>query len=142
MAQTTTGNSGGGTFCIDNEVREIGLTQRGIIIATNEGRVFGWVYDYIKPHEGIRYTVRYVGTKDDLFSLVTKPRTALVFIEAGFFGEKTIGCLKRIRKENSKLRAVLFSVSAQHRVTQIVISGGVPTALYPYGKTLNVSGSK
>jgi DNA-binding NarL/FixJ family response regulator len=112
MTVTTTGSSGGGTFRIDNTVREIGLTQRGIIIATNEGRVFGWVYDYIKPHEGIRYTVRYAGTEDDLFSLVTKSRTALVFIEAGFFGEKTIGCLKRIRKENPKLRVVLFSVSA------------------------------
>jgi hypothetical protein len=112
MTRTTTGGSDGGTFRIDTAVREIGLTQRGIIIATNEGRVFGWVYDYIKPHEGIRYTVRYAGTEDDLFLLVTKPRTVLAFIEAGFFGEKTVGCLKRIRKANPKLRAVLFSVSA------------------------------
>ena len=42
MTRTTTGNSGGGTFRIDNAAREIGLTERGIIIATGEGRVFDW----------------------------------------------------------------------------------------------------
>jgi DNA-binding NarL/FixJ family response regulator len=113
MTRTTSGNSGGGTFRIDNAAREIGLTERGIIIATSEGRVFDWVYDYIKPHEGIRYAVRYAETEDDLFSQVTKPRTVLAFIEAGFFGEKATGRLKRIRRENPKLRVVLFSVSAQ-----------------------------
>jgi excisionase family DNA binding protein len=55
MTRTTT--SDGGTFHIDTVVREIGLTQRGIIIVTNERRVFNWVYDYIKPYEGIRYTL-------------------------------------------------------------------------------------
>jgi DNA-binding NarL/FixJ family response regulator len=112
MTQTITGNSGGGTFRINNTARELGLTERGIIIATSEGRVFDWAYDYIKPHEGIRYAVRCAGTEDDLFSLVTKSRTVLAFIEAGFFGEKAAGCLTRIRKENPKLRVVLFSVSA------------------------------
>jgi hypothetical protein len=37
---TTTGSSGGGTFRIDNTVREIGMTERGIIIATSENRVY------------------------------------------------------------------------------------------------------
>jgi DNA-binding NarL/FixJ family response regulator len=113
MTRTTPGNSGGGTFRINTEAREIGLTQRGIIIATSEGRVFDWAYDYIKPYEGIRYALRYAETEDDLFSLITKPGTVLAFIEAGFFGKKTAGCLKRIRKDNPKLRVVLFSVSAQ-----------------------------
>jgi hypothetical protein len=58
MTQTTTGSSGGGTFRIDNAARKIGLTQRGIIIATSEGRVFDWAYDYIKPYEGSRYALR------------------------------------------------------------------------------------
>jgi DNA-binding NarL/FixJ family response regulator len=113
MTRITSGNSGGGTFRIDNTAREIGLTQRGIIIATSEGRVFDWVYDYIKPYESIRYAMRYARTEDDLFSLVTKPRTVLSFIEAGFFGEKAPGGLKGILRENPKLRVILFSVSAR-----------------------------
>jgi hypothetical protein len=34
MTKTTTGSNGGETFRIDNTVREIGLTERGIIVAT------------------------------------------------------------------------------------------------------------
>ncbi|MDR2661826.1 MAG: hypothetical protein LBC31_02380 [Treponema sp.] len=51
MTRTTSGNSGGGIFRIDNAVREIGLTQRGIIVATSEWRVYDWICDYIRPCE-------------------------------------------------------------------------------------------
>jgi DNA-binding NarL/FixJ family response regulator len=112
MTRTTTGNSGGGTFRIDNAVREIGLTQRGIIIATSEWRVYDWLYDYIRPYEGSRYTVRYAEAERDFETLIKKSRMVMAFVETDFFGEKTIGCLKRIRKENPRLRAILFAVSA------------------------------
>jgi hypothetical protein len=52
MTRTTTGNSGGGTFRIDNSVREIGLTRRGIIAVTSEIQVYDWLYDYLKPYDG------------------------------------------------------------------------------------------
>ncbi|MDR2661825.1 MAG: LuxR C-terminal-related transcriptional regulator [Treponema sp.] len=37
---------------------------------------------------------------------------AMAFIETEFFGEKIVACLKRIRKENPKLRIILFAVTA------------------------------
>jgi DNA-binding NarL/FixJ family response regulator len=112
MTRTTTGNSGGGTFRIDNAVREIGLTERGIIVATSEWRVYDWLCDYIRPGENNRYAVRYAETEGDFETLIKKPRMAMAFIETEFFGEKTIACLKRIRKENPKLRIILFTVTA------------------------------
>jgi DNA-binding CsgD family transcriptional regulator len=111
MTLTTTGSSGGGTFRIDNAAREIGLTERGIIIATGEGRVFDWVYDYIKPHESIRYAMRYAGTEDDFDVLCGKQRMVMAFIEDCFFKDRTLGRLNRIHKQYPKLRLIVFSVS-------------------------------
>jgi hypothetical protein len=41
MTRTTSGNSGGSTFRIDNALSDIALTRRGIIVATGERRVAG-----------------------------------------------------------------------------------------------------
>jgi hypothetical protein len=49
MTKTINTACGDGTFRIDNAIREIGLTQRGIIVATSERRVYDWLCDYIKP---------------------------------------------------------------------------------------------
>jgi DNA-binding NarL/FixJ family response regulator len=111
MTQTTTG--GGGTFHIGNTAKEIGLTQRGIIVATSEKRVYDWLCDYFRPCENNRYTVRHAETEGDFETLLKMVRVVMVFVEADFFGEKTIACLERIRKEKPRLRAVLFSVSAR-----------------------------
>jgi Holliday junction resolvasome RuvABC endonuclease subunit len=86
MTQTTTGNSGGGTFRIDSAVREIGLTQRGIIVAMNEKRVYDWICDYIKPCENNRYAMRYAEMERDFETLITKSRMVMAFIETEFFG--------------------------------------------------------
>jgi DNA-binding NarL/FixJ family response regulator len=112
MTQTTTGNSGGGTFYIDNTVREIGLTQRGIIVVTSEIRVYDWICDYIRPYEDNRYALRYAEAEGDFEILIEKSRMVMAFIETKFFGEKTIACLKRIRKENPRLRITVFAVTA------------------------------
>jgi DNA-binding NarL/FixJ family response regulator len=114
MTRTTSGNSGGGTFRIDTAAREIGLMEWGIIIATSEGRVYDWLYDYIRPYEN-RYAVRYAETERDLETLLKKSRMAMVFIEIDFFGEKTGARLERIRKENPRLRVILFAVTALER---------------------------
>jgi DNA-binding NarL/FixJ family response regulator len=111
MTRTTTGSSGGGTFRINNTAREIGLTQRGIIVATNERRVYDWLCDYIRPGENSRYAMRHAETESDFETLLKMARMVMVFIEVGFFGEKTIACLERIRKEHPRLRVVLFSIS-------------------------------
>jgi DNA-binding CsgD family transcriptional regulator len=112
MTRTTSGNSGGGTFRIDNTIREIGLTERGIIVATSEWRVCDWLCDYVRPYENNRYALRYAETERDFETLVKKSRMAMAFIETDFFEEKTVACLERIRKGNPRLRVILFAVTA------------------------------
>jgi DNA-binding NarL/FixJ family response regulator len=115
MTKTTSGNSGGGTFRIDNASREIGLTERGVVVATSEWRVYDWLCDYIRPYENNRYAVKYAETEHDFETLVRKSRMVMAFIETDFFGEKTIARLERIRKENPGLRVILFAVTTLER---------------------------
>jgi hypothetical protein len=81
MTRTTSGNSGGGTFRIDNAAREIGLTERGIIVATSEWRVYEWLCDYIRPYENNRYSVRHAGTKHDFDTLAGKQRKGILPVD-------------------------------------------------------------
>jgi DNA-binding NarL/FixJ family response regulator len=111
MTRTTTGNSGGGTFRIDTAAREIGLTERGIIVATSEMRVYAWLCDYLMSYEERRYALRHAGTEDDFDVLSGKQRMSMAFIEYCFFGDKTLGRLNRIHKCYPKLRIIVFSVS-------------------------------
>jgi DNA-binding NarL/FixJ family response regulator len=115
MTRTVNSNCSGGIFRIDNTMREIGLTQQGIIVATNEKRVYGWLCEYIKPYEETRYAIRHTGNEEDFSALVRTSRMAMSFIEVDFFGERAIGSLDRIRKENPRLRVILFSVAALPR---------------------------
>jgi hypothetical protein len=103
MTKTVNGNSGGGTFRIDAIAGEIGLTRRGIIVATKEKRVYGWLRDYLGPYEEPRYTVRHTGRGYDFDILADKQRMAMAFIEDCFFGERTLGELSRIHKQYPKL---------------------------------------
>jgi DNA-binding CsgD family transcriptional regulator len=112
MTMTTTGSSGGGTFRINNTVREIGLTERGIIIATSESRVYDWFLDYVKPYEERRYALRHAGTEDDFDVLSGKQRMDMAFIEDCFFEDRMLGRLNRIHKQHPKLRLIVFSASA------------------------------
>ncbi|MDR2785630.1 MAG: LuxR C-terminal-related transcriptional regulator [Treponema sp.] len=111
MTKTTTGNSGGGIFHINDAVREIGLTERGIIAATSEKRVYDWLCDYLMPYEKRRYALRYAGTEDDFDILSGKQRMSMAFIEDCFFEERTLGRLNRIHKRYPKLWLIVFSVS-------------------------------
>jgi DNA-binding NarL/FixJ family response regulator len=112
MTKTTSGNSSGGTFRIDNAVREIGLTERGIIVATSQWRVYDWLYDYIRPYEERRYALRHAGTENDFDVLSGKQRMVMAFIEDCFFDGRTLGRLNCIHKQYPKLRLIVFSVSA------------------------------
>jgi DNA-binding NarL/FixJ family response regulator len=112
MTKTITGTSGGETFRIGNTVQEIGLTQRGIIVATKEKRIYDWLRDYLGPHEEPRYTLLHAGTEYDFDVLAGKQRMIMAFIEDCFFGDRTLGELNRIHKQYPKLRLIVFSVSA------------------------------
>jgi hypothetical protein len=98
MTRTTSGNSGGGTFHIDNALSDIALTRRGIIVATSEGRVYDWLCDYIRPYEENRYSVRHAGTEHDFDMLAGKQRMVMAFIEDCFLDDRTFGKLGRIHK--------------------------------------------
>jgi DNA-binding NtrC family response regulator len=65
--------------------------------------------------ENNRYAVRYAETEREFETLIGKSKTAMAFIETDFFGEKTRARLERIRKENPRLRVILFSVTALGR---------------------------
>jgi hypothetical protein len=109
MTKTVNGSSS--TFRIGATAREIGLTRRGIIVATKEKRVYDWLGDYLGPYEEPRYTVRHAGRKYDFDVLAGKQRMAMAFIEDCFFGERALGGLNRIHKQYPKLRVIVFSVA-------------------------------
>jgi hypothetical protein len=92
-------------------VREIGLTERGIIVATSEKRVYDWSRDYIRPYEERRYTLRHAETEDDFDVLSGKQRMIMTFIGDCFFEARTLDKLNRIHKQYPKLRLIVFSVS-------------------------------
>jgi DNA-binding CsgD family transcriptional regulator len=110
MTRTTTGSSAGGTFRIDNGVREIGLTERGIIVATSEKRVYNWLRDYIMPYEERRYALRHAEMEYDFDVLSGKQRMSMAFIEDCFFEDKILGRLNRIHKRYPKLWLIVFSI--------------------------------
>jgi hypothetical protein len=111
MTLTTTGSSGGGVFRINNAVREIGLTERGIIVATGEKRVYDWLRDYVRLYEEVHYALRHAGTEGDFDVLSGKRRMVTAFIEDCFFDDRTPGKLDRIRRQYPKPRLIVFSVS-------------------------------
>jgi DNA-binding NarL/FixJ family response regulator len=111
MKRTTSGNIGGGTFRIDNALGDIALTRRGIIVATSEGRVYDWLYGYIRPYEDNRYSVRHAESEHDFDTLAGKQRIVMAFIEDCFFDDRMFGKLSRIHRQYPKLRVILFSAS-------------------------------
>jgi DNA-binding CsgD family transcriptional regulator len=142
MTRTASGNSGGGTSCTGNAVREIGLTERGIIIATSEGRVYDWLCDYIRPYEERRYAVRHAGTEGSFDVLSGKQRMAMAFIEDCFFEDRMPGKINRIHKQYPKLRLILFSVAAVSPgmiARYVTWSGGSYVSLRAGGKEIRES---
>jgi DNA-binding NarL/FixJ family response regulator len=87
------------------------LTEKGIIIATNEDKVTEWLRGLLLPCMRRVHTLRYATTAKEFDLLVRMPGMVMAFIEIGFFGEAMIGCLDRLRKLRPQLRIVLFTVS-------------------------------
>ena len=109
---TRTTNSG---YCTvrfdDNRQGPVGLTEKGIIIATNEDKITEWLRGLLLPCMRRVHTLRYATTAKEFDSLVRMPGMVMAFIEIDFFGEAIIGCLERLRKLRPQLRIVLFTVS-------------------------------
>jgi len=110
---TRTTNSGYCTVRLDdNRQGPVGLTEKGIIIATDENRVAGWLRELLLPCMRRVHTLRYAKTAKEFDSLVRMPGMEMAFIEIDFFGEAMIGCLERLRKLRPQLRIVLFTISS------------------------------
>jgi DNA-binding NarL/FixJ family response regulator len=108
---TRTTNSGYSAVELFARQGPVGLNEKGIIIATNEDRVAGWLRDSIKPFMRGHHVLRYATTKDILDKLIYMSGMVMAFIEVGFFGDAVIGELDRLRKHQPKLQVVLFTVS-------------------------------
>ena len=116
---TRTANSGYGIIRFDDGRGPVGPNEKGIIVATSEDRVAGWLRDLLLPAVRRAHSLRYAVTESEFDSLVRMSGMVTAFIETGFFGEAMIGCLDRLRKLRPKLRIVLFTVSADIQPDEI-----------------------
>jgi DNA-binding NarL/FixJ family response regulator len=108
---TRTTSSGNSVVRLDDGQGQVGLLEKGIVIASSENRVSEWLRELLQFFMRRQHVLRYAVTPEEFDSLVRMPRMAMAFIEAGFFGEATIGCLDRLRKLCPQLRIILFTVS-------------------------------
>jgi DNA-binding NarL/FixJ family response regulator len=108
---TRTTNSGYSVVRLDDGQGQVGLLEKGIIIASGEGRVSEWLKELLRPCMRRVHVLRYATTSKAFDSLVRMPRMMMVFIEVGFFGDAMIGCLDRLHKLCPQLRVILFTVS-------------------------------
>jgi len=104
-------NSGNNVVRSDDKQGQVGLNERGVIIATSEGRVAGWLRELLQPCMRKFYTLNYASTVREFDSLACGLTMEVAFVEIGFFGEAMIGCLERIRRLYPKLRVILFTVA-------------------------------
>ena len=108
---TRTANSGYGVVRLDDRKGAVGPGEKGVIVATGEGRVAEWLEESLLPCMRCPYVTRRAETESLFYSLVQMPGMAMAFIEVGFFGEAMIGSLDRLRKLRPQLQVVLFTVS-------------------------------
>jgi DNA-binding CsgD family transcriptional regulator len=108
---TRTISSGYSVVRLDGGQGQVGLSEKGVIIATGENRVAEWLKELLLPCMRRVHVLRYAATTKEFDLLVRMPRMAIAFIEVGFFGEAMIGCLDRLHKQFPQLRIVLFTVS-------------------------------
>jgi DNA-binding NarL/FixJ family response regulator len=91
--------------------KDINSNERGVIIATQEGRISEWISEYAKPFIDKRYALKYATAVNEFSTLVRLPGMAMAFIEVDFFGEEIIGELDSLSKAYPEIQVVLFSVA-------------------------------
>jgi DNA-binding CsgD family transcriptional regulator len=104
-------NNGYSVVRPDGRQGQVGLNEKGIIIALSEGRVAGWLRELLQPCMKRFYTLNYASTVGEFDSLARGLTMEAAFVEIGFFEEAMIGCLERMRRLYPKLRVILFTVS-------------------------------
>ena len=60
--------------------KAISLTEKGIIIATQEKRIAEWISEYLNLCIDNQYTLRYATHEDEFDALVKLPRIVMAFI--------------------------------------------------------------
>lgn len=108
---TRTTNSGCGVVRLDDKRGQVGLSEKGIIIATNEDKIAVWMRELLAPCMRRLHVLMYAATTEAFDLLARMPGMVMAFIEIGFFGEAMLVRLDRLRKLFPYLRIVLFSVS-------------------------------
>jgi len=107
---TRTSNTGQGVQLFDWRL-PVGPNEKGVIVATKESRVVEWVNDFIQPCMGRQFVLRQAPKKEAFSHLAGNPKTAIAFIEIGFFCMAMIDYLELLHKQYPKLRVILFTVS-------------------------------
>jgi len=108
----------------------IRLTEKGIVIATQEPRVAEWIGKYVKLCIDNHHALRYATNEHEFDALAKLPRVATAFIEVDFFGDKTLAQLDFLHKQYPSLQVILFAVSDTRPEDSGVICAGAPTALF------------
>jgi DNA-binding CsgD family transcriptional regulator len=111
MTKTVNGNSGGGTFRIDTTAGEIGLTWRGIIVATKEKRVYDWLLDYLGPYEEPRLTRREIEIVRCIAEGRTVGETAEVLTVSGHTVTNHLGSVYRKFGTRNRVEVLKLAVS-------------------------------
>ena len=91
--------------------KAISLTEKGIIIATQEKRIAEWINEYLTSCIDKHYTLRFATYEGEFNSLIELPRVAMVFIEVDFFGDETIIQLDCLRKKYPGIQVIMFAAS-------------------------------
>ena len=90
--------------------KAVGLIEKGLIIATREGRIAEWLSGYIKACVEGLYALKYAATRGEFNTLIEMPEMVMAFIETDFFEDETICELDYLRKMFPNTQIILFSV--------------------------------
>jgi DNA-binding NarL/FixJ family response regulator len=86
------------------------MNAREIVIAAKETGIQEWLLGYIREPAKGRYRCVSALNEESFNAYVSKPETAIAFIEIDFFGYGTVGILEHLKKHSTRLRVILFSV--------------------------------
>jgi DNA-binding NarL/FixJ family response regulator len=89
---------------------DISMNMKEIAIVTKEMGVHDWLLYYLREPARGRYGCISAANMERFNAYVSKPETAMLFLEVDFFGDGTVGMLKYLKKYRPKLRVILFSI--------------------------------
>jgi DNA-binding NarL/FixJ family response regulator len=87
------------------------MTNKTVIVATQENRVFDWIIEYIRPFAHGIYEILHTAEPDAIGSILKSHEIKKLFIEIDFFGKEITQELNYIRTLYPTLQVILFTVS-------------------------------